>query len=498
MPMQGSCPAKGLSPEQRQQISVAVLAGVPSVSQTAAGSGVSRNFCYQQASKAKAALAQAFAPVKADEKVLFQLPVTTAWIEQFVLAQSLIGHTSSRGVRELLDCLLDYRDLSQGSVHNLLMQAAAKAQAFNDAQDLSGINVGLFDEIYQGNKPVLVGMDARSTYCFLLSPEDHCDETAWGTHLLELSEQRGLDLDYSIADGGRGLRAGHKAAWGDLPCHGDVFHAQMSWSEASGFLERRALAAMEACEKLECKVKALERDMRASTVQKLRKLRQHLQAARLESRRSVQLADDVALLARWMGTDVLALAGENPATREMLFDFVVTELKSRQELCPHRLGPLACAMAAQRGQLLDFVGWLDDQWEQIACDQQVPAYLVWELCALQGLNPDKCAYWQKHATLASKLGYKFGDVQAAVKQVLADTPRCSSLVENLNGRLRHYFSLRRLIGPRYLNLLRFFLNHRPYERSRRPEREGKSPAQLLGGEHAHWLQMLGYQRFERN
>jgi hypothetical protein len=498
MPIQGSCPAKGLSPEQRQQISVAVLAGVPSVSQTAVGNGVSRNFCYQQASKAKAALDQAFAPVKADEKVLFHLPVTKAWIEQFVLAQSLIGHTSSRGVRELLDCLLDYRDLSQGLVHNLLMQAAAKAQAFNDAQNLSGIGVGLFDEIYQGNKPVLVGIDARSTYCFLLSPEEHCDETTWGTHLLELSEQRGLDLDYSIADGGRGLRAGHKAAWANLPCHGDVFHAQMSWSEASGFLERRAFAAMEACEKLERKIKALERDIHASTVQKLRKLRQHLQAARLESRRSVQAADDVALLAQWMGKDVLALAGENPATREMLFDFVVTELKSRQELCPHRLGPLACSMAAQRRQLLDFVGWLDDQWEQIACDQQVPAYLVWELCALQGLNPDQCVYWQKHAMLSGKLGYKFGAVQAAVKQVLANTPRCSSLVENLNGRLRHYFSLRRLIGPRYLNLLRFFLNHRPYERSRRPEREGKSPAQLLGGDHPHWLQMLGYQRFKRN
>jgi hypothetical protein len=64
--------------------------------------------------------------------------------------------------------------------------------------------------------------------------------------------------------------------------------------------------------------------------------------------------------------------------------------------------------------------------------------------------------------------------------------------------LRHYFSLRRQLGPSYLHLLRFFLNHHPYRRSRRPERVGKSPAQLLGHDHPHWLAMLGYQRFARN
>jgi hypothetical protein len=43
---------------------------------------------------------------------------------------------------------------------------------------------------------------------------------------------------------------------------------------------------------------------------------------------------------------------------------------------------------------------------------------------------------------------------------MADTPRCSSLVENLNARLRTYFTLRRHLGGSYLDLLQFFLNHR--------------------------------------
>ncbi|MGO9232770.1 MAG: hypothetical protein ACLP4V_01265 [Methylocella sp.] len=44
-------------------------------------------------------------------------------------------------------------------------------------------------------------------------------------------------------------------------------------------------------------------------------------------------------------------------------------------------------------------------------------------------------------------------------------PRASSLVENLNSRLRNYFFLRRQLGAFYLNLLQFFLNHRTFLRS---------------------------------
>ena len=76
--------------------------------------------------------------------------------------------------------------------------------------------------------------------------------------------------------------------------------------------------------------------------------------------------------------------------------------------------------------------------------------------------------------------------------------RASSLVENVNSRLRTYFFLRRQLGPDYLELLRFFLNHHRLQRSEREERVGKSPAELLSGqEQAHWLELLGHQRFAR-
>ena len=87
---------------------------------------------------------------------------------------------------------------------------------------------------------------------------------------------------------------------------------------------------------------------------------------------------------------------------------------------------------------------------------------------------------------------------AAVSQALQQTPRASSLVENLNSRRSYYFFLRRQLGQKYLDLLQFFLNHRAFMRSECPERVGKSPTELMTGQtHAHWLELLGFERFQR-
>jgi hypothetical protein len=89
-------------------------------------------------------------------------------------------------------------------------------------------------------------------------------------------------------------------------------------------------------------------------------------------------------------------------------------------------------------------------------------------------------------------------VSTAVAEVARRVVRASSVAENFNSRLRPYFFLRRQLGPDYLALLQFFLNHRRFLRSEHPEREGKSPAELLTGQgHAHWLELLGYRRFTR-
>ncbi len=101
-------------------------------------------------------------------------------------------------------------------------------------------------------------------------------------------------------------------------------------------------------------------------------------------------------------------------------------------------------------------------------------------------------YWQGWNRLRARMGAKFHALSDAVRLAMADTPRSSSQRENLNSRLHSFFTLRRDPGGAYLDLLRFFLNHRRFLRSRYAERQGKSPRELMTGRgHPHWLTLLG-------
>ncbi|MEO0645126.1 MAG: hypothetical protein AAFZ17_03055, partial [Cyanobacteria bacterium J06650_10] len=159
---------------------------------------------------------------------------------------------------------------------------------------------------------------------------------------------------------------------------------------------------------------------------------------------------------------------------------------------------LKTALHNQRHQLLAFAGVLDQKLADIAQCFELPLQAVRDVCLLHRKSNTSNAYWERWNQLHRQLSGKFHGVLKAVDTALQTTPRASSMVENLNSRLRSYFFLRRSLGDDYLNLLRFFLNHRCFLRSIKPERVGKSPKQLLTGEaHPHWLELLGFKRFTR-
>jgi len=184
--------------------------------------------------------------------VLFEVAVTKTWLHQVIVGLTLICHSSYCGVVEFLRDLLGV-PVSVGTVHHVLQSATRQAGVINREQDLSGIRVGLHDEIFQGATPVLAGVDAQSTYCYLLAAERHRDADTWGVHLLDAAEQ-GLKPDFTIADAGQGLRAGQRAAWGDTPCHGDVFHIQRQCEGLANTLARLAKGATSRRKTLQAKI----------------------------------------------------------------------------------------------------------------------------------------------------------------------------------------------------------------------------------------------------
>jgi hypothetical protein len=481
-------PAQQLPPAVRQQLALDALAGLP-IRQLAQQQQVSRKFVSQQVQRARHALHQAFAPPSpADDEVLFVLPVTRAWLRSFILGLVLTCHSSFRGVQELLHDHFDHH-VALGTVHNVLHQAVTTARAINARQDLSAIHVAAHDELFQVQQPVLVGMDVASTYCYLLSQDTHRDADTWALHLWDLQRQ-GFAPANIIADGGQGLRAGLARALPGTPCRADVFHAERDFGQLVRYLENRAYQALSAADKLHRQ--AQRRPAAAPPLARV-------QAAEQEAERAVALADAVAVLEHWLRCDILAVAGPPLEDRQRLFDYVLTELQARVSSCPHRITPVCRLLENQRADLLAFVEELDADILSLAGYCRVAPARIRAVLQMQALPATSAERWRRESQLRREFRDQWGTVADLVRELAAGVVRASSVIENLNSRLRSYFFLRRHLGADYLDLLRFYLNHRRFPRSEHPQRVGRSPAELLSGEtQASWLEQLGYRPFRRS
>ncbi|MEO0516269.1 MAG: hypothetical protein AAF171_03100 [Cyanobacteria bacterium P01_A01_bin.116] len=396
--------AASLSPHVRQDIGIQVLSRSQPISHLAATHQVSRKFVYQQGYKAQQSLDESFAPSQEDDDVLFNLPVTKNWLYQLILGLVLICHSSYRGVVELLRDLFD-TPISIGTVHNRLQATAGKATEINQSQDLSTIKVGLHDEIFQSNRPVLVGVDAASTYCYLLQSVEHRDEETWGWYLLDVMAQ-GFDPDYTIADGGSGLRAGQKAAMPETPCHGDVFHIQQQFEQVANGLARQAQGAT--TRRIQLEQKIAQARLTGCMPQKL--TIQQVKAKRREAG-LVARAQDVKILCQWFSHDVLTLAGPDLAERQELFDFIEAELKQRAGKQYPTIRKLRKALHNQREQLLAFADVLDQKLIGIAQRFKLQLQAVREVCLLHRKHNTSNAYSPM---------YRIGEILAFKTQTQAD------------------------------------------------------------------------------
>jgi len=125
-----------------------------------------------------------------------------------------------------------------------------------------------------------------------------------------------LRPEATVADGAPAQRAAQELVLPGVVCRGDVFHP---FSEELvplvRTLENRAYRAIAACSRLEAQL--------ARPVGARKQSRAALAAPLREARRreaAIPLAEEVALLVRWLRADVGAVAGPELAVRRELYD----------------------------------------------------------------------------------------------------------------------------------------------------------------------------------
>ena len=124
-------------------------------------------------------------------------------------------------------------------ISSIIREASERAELFDRGIPLDGIVQGANDEIFQGSVPVLTGIDAESTYVYLLAEAGDRSADTWQL-FMEDQKEHGLGLKVSISDAGTGLNAGIPRAFPGICVQPDIFHELRPVGAEVARLERKA------------------------------------------------------------------------------------------------------------------------------------------------------------------------------------------------------------------------------------------------------------------
>lgn len=482
------CSARTMPLSDKKNIALEVIANNKTITQIAEEQGTSRKFIRKQSHQALAVIDQHFTPESTDgEEVLYHLPITSSWISQCVLTLMLAAHASYRQIKTILKDLIDY-ELSTTEINRLFKAAVEKSRTLQETEDFSNIEVTANDELFHHNKPILTGIDTRSLYCYLISAEDQRDEETWTINFLD-AQDKNLNPVRTIGDDAMGLVSAHKAAFDGVPYDYDNFHLSRGLMDLRRFYRNRFKSTLQERNTLKNRLIKTPNDTQIA---------EQFNISKEDHARAKGLSLTLDTLISWLEHDVLNKAGPTLKERQALYDFVVDEFKNLESIEPHRITAMRITLENKRDSVLNFSHVMDEKFLALSRDYQVSTSTLWQICQLQRCTIDGDSYHFRSHELQRSLGERFDELEDAVIAVMESTERTSSMVENLNGRIRKHISYRQSIGHGYLDLLRFYLNHKTLVRSAKTFRKGKTPTEILTGKsHPHWLELLDFKRFKR-
>ncbi len=298
-----------MSPERKKHTALEAITHQKTITRLADENYTSRKFIRQQGNNLQGVIDKHFDLDKSnDNNVIYYIPITKAWITQFVIVLMLLGHVSYRNIIMIIKNLLDY-DICLGSINNIFNAAVEKARQINAVENLSNIQVTANDELFHDNKPILSGIDVRSLYCYLLSSEDQRDEETWAIHLM-YAEDKGLKPLRTIGDDAKGLVSGHKIVFPETPYDYDNFHLSRGLMDLRRYFRNRLKTAITELNTLEQQaIKFVDNGKFTALVS----------VAIDEKDRIQHISTTLDTLISWLEHDILNKAGPTPGERSELY-----------------------------------------------------------------------------------------------------------------------------------------------------------------------------------
>jgi hypothetical protein len=370
---------------------------------------------------------------------------------------------------------------SIGHISGVINEASRRAHIFDAGISLSGIHEGAHDELFQGGSPIITGIDAHSSYTYLLEETEDRTADTWEAQLLEV-KARGLDLGLSLNDGASALKSGVLRVYPDAVIQRDVFHASYEMGREVSKAVRKAYAYIKEEEELR---------MRVQGKRPQQKTKEKLDEITIKTAEAVQVSDVIEILYSWL-KEMLGFSGYGKVEATGLIEFILYEMEKVATNFPKlqkECGKVRNALPS----LLSFIDRLGETMHESAHKLNVPSEAFDIMYRQMSFSPESQQHQDMEYQLVRILMHSYDSVRSAFGSCLSRTKKASSLVENLNGRIRTYINIKRTVPSGFFILMKVFFNTKKYRRSRCKERVGKSPWELLTGEsQPEFLEALGF------
>jgi len=403
----------------------------------------------------------------AENNVLI-LQLTPEIEEKTVLCLALYCQSPYSGIQSFFEHIYKSK-ISVGKISNILAEASKRAKEFDDTINLKNINNMAIDEIFQCEQPILTGADAESTYIFAMEPMNDRSGEAWNL-VLDNAKDKGLNPKVCISDGGKGLRTGVERTFPGTEIQADTFHALHDLGKEVLKLERKAIKLINADSELEKKLNGAK----PRNPEKLKEAREDNLPKMNEA---INICDQLNILFMWLKM-LLGFSGYGFANSQILVEWVLNEMKI---LAKGNSGLLSEIEKVRNltPSLLSFTRRLEQEFNRIAVTFGIPPDVCHQIYRQQSYLPYCSQSIEAQCYIVNLLQDRYIDVQNAIQLAKNSTKKASSIVENVNGRIRVYIEVKRTIPDAFFILLKVYLNTKKYKRSRYEERIGKSPLELL-------------------
>jgi len=409
--------------------------------------------------------------------------VTPKDVDKIILSLALDAHAPLEGIQRVLNHIYDGKgSRSIGYISTLLTRAGAFAEKILKTISLSGISQGANDEIFDSsNSPVLTGIDVVSTYIYLMQDMYDRKGETWEL-VMDTLKDSGLNLAVAISDAGSGLLKGLKAAFPQADIQIDVFHVLRDIGQAVNHFKAHVLKEVADSYELE---QAIDRSKSKNPWRTIPKNQQKkLKESCAQIPTLVEDYDTITCLYSWVH-ELLSFSGYSHEEVTELMQWLLEEMDviAKRNNWAFELRKEISRFEKRLPATLQFLNRLFESFRLAAKTMGLKEDAFHLLYRRSAVPKDSEAYFELSRQALNVIGpERFGAAEKVHDRILNSIKRASSLVENLNSRVRPFMDIKKHVSSNFYSLVQLYLNTKKYRRSRVEYRKGRSPVEILTGE----------------